>query len=432
MHDTEIQCNIKKIIESVEYPPILINFFIDNKLIIIEDWVEYPTICEIRKQLNLTKQEYKTFVAVDVLEHFLRLLHKETTPGDCPHMRHIVNRFYNYGLKVEDVFTNCTALKNVIIDNMFKKSDSDLLQHLQDTILVLDYNLKNILSMYSEKTSANEKKLKERADIINENVLFSRTNLKGIILEVTDAFSKLSGFSKDELLGKTHGVLRDPDVDDKVYQELWTTISSGKSWKGSFSNIRKDGSKFITSIRIVPSFDKDGNVAEYLGFRYDITASELAKFDQLTKLYNRASFENAFEIYSKEALAKEEPLSILLVDLDHFKKVNDLYGHLKGDEVLVKFSKILLDKTRSSDMCSRWGGEEFAIILPNTDLNIAYEIAERIRLSTQENLMIDDNKTTCSIGVAQMQSDETYEGLFKRVDKYLYQAKDQGRNTTVK
>lgn len=425
-------CNMKRIIESINYPQIVIDFFVENKYELVQNWVDYPTICEIREKLNLSKEEYKTYVAVDVIDHLIRLLHKETTPGDCPHMRHIVSRFYNHGLKVEDVFTNCTALKNVIIDNIVKRDDKKLLEHLHDTILVFDYNLKNILAMYSDKISTNEKKLKERADIINENVLLTRTNLNGEIVEVTDAFIKLTGYSRDEFIGGTHGILRDKNVSDNLYKDLWSTIKVGKIWKGSISNIRKDGSKYITSIRIVPSLDEDGNIIEYLGFRYDITASELAKYDALTKLYNRSSFENAFELYSKEASAKKEPLSILVVDLDHFKKVNDMFGHIKGDEILVNFAKILVDNTRASDICSRWGGEEFTILLPNTHINIAYDIAERIRLSTQEELLINSNVTTCSIGVAQIEEGETYEGLFKRVDKYLYQAKHSGRNKTVR
>jgi diguanylate cyclase (GGDEF)-like protein/PAS domain S-box-containing protein len=429
MDKSSKKCDIQKIVESVEYPKELVDFFYANKENIIQDWASYPTICFIRDELKLTKNEYKKNIATKVVEYFFTLLNGENTPGDCPVMREIINQFYNYGLKVEDVFSNCIALKNVIISNMIK-TDTALLKHLDSTVLVLDYNLRNVLSLYSEKLSQNERRLREKANIIDENVLFTKTDTQGNILQVTDAFVQLTGYSKEELIGKTHSMLRDPDVSKDIYKNLWRTITSGKVWSGSFSNIKKDGSKYISSIKIKPVFENEKIIA-YVAFRYDITAAELAKLDSLTNLYNRSSFEESFALNAKNSISKDKPLSILIADLDKFKNINDTYGHLKGDEILIDFAKILEENTRSSDVCSRWGGEEFAILLPDSDLETAYTIAERIRKSAQNSLKIGDESVTCSIGVAQLKSDESYEELFKRVDKYLYEAKYSGRNKTV-
>jgi diguanylate cyclase (GGDEF)-like protein/PAS domain S-box-containing protein len=420
-------CDIKGIVESINYPTELIDFFITNRDSIIDAWVEYPTMCEIRNKLHFSKNDYKHNIATKVVEYFFTLLNRKNNPGDCPAMRNIVNQFYDKGLEVEDVFYNCIALKNVVVKHMIKECNSFVIKYLEDVVLVLDYNLKNVLSMYSDKIHLNEKKLEEKSHIIDENVLFTRTDPKGKILSISEAFSKLSGYSKDELVGKTHSILRDPDVDSSLYKELWSTIKSGKIWRGSFSNIKKDGSKYIARIRIVPIFDSNDKIIEYIAFRYDITASELAKFDPLTQLYNKSSFEDFFDKYRD----KKQTLSILIVDLDHFKKVNDTYGHLKGDEILIKFADILRKNTRDDDICSRWGGEEFIILLPNSNIKTAYEIAERIRVSTEEELSIDNQAISCSIGVAQVKDNESYEKLFKRVDKYLYQAKSTGRNKTV-
>jgi diguanylate cyclase (GGDEF)-like protein/PAS domain S-box-containing protein len=285
--------------------------------------------------------------------------------------------------------------------------------------------------MYSEKIHLNETKLKEKSHIIDKNVLFTRTNSKGKILSVSDAFSRLTGYSKDELIGKTHSLLRDPDVENDVYKNLWNTIKSGKIWKGSFSNIKKDGSKYIARIKIVPIFDQKDNIIEYVAFRYDITASELAKIDPLTQLYNKSAFENFFTKYTDKDTFKNKEMCILIADLDYFKKVNDTYGHLKGDEILVKFADILRKNTRECDICSRWGGEEFMVLMPGSNIQTAYEIAERIRISSQNELSINNEAISCSIGVAQVRDDESYEELFNRVDQYLYEAKSTGRNKTV-
>jgi diguanylate cyclase (GGDEF)-like protein/PAS domain S-box-containing protein len=422
---------IEKILDTIEYPPYLVEYFTKNKHEIIDNWVEYPTIYEIREQLNFTKEEYKNSLATKVVEYFFTLLYKENMPGDCPVMHLVVNQFYAFGLKVEDVFMNCIALKNVIVQNMVKQADENVMRHMADIMFILDCNLKSVLALYSEKIRLNEKKLKERAEIIEENVLFSRTDLNGKIQEVTDAFSKLVGYTKEELIGQNHSILRDTSVNDEVYEDLWATIKSGKIWKGSFQNLKKDGSAFVANLKIVPVFDDSKNIIEYMGFRNDITATELAKLDPLTNLYNRASFDSAFEKYDKETKLTKQPLSIIIADLDHFKSINDLYGHLKGDEILIQFAQKLLKNTRESDICSRWGGEEFVILLPNSDIKKAYAIAERIRLSAQENLIVNDTKISCSMGVAQKEIGETCEEFFKRADEYLYHAKNTGRNKTV-
>lgn len=425
-------CKTKNIVEEIEYPQYLIDFFHQHKNTIIDEWSEYPTVYELQVQLSLTKLEYKNVIALRVVEYFFTLLNKENMPGDCPVMHQVVNQFYELGLKVEDVFTNCAAMKNIIVQNMLETSNVSIISNISNIMLVLDYNLKSVLSLYSEKIRSHKNELRKKANIIDENVLYSRTNTAGRIIEVTEAFSKLTGYSKEELVGKTHSLLRSPAVSDDVYKELWQTIKAGKVWKGYFPNIKKDGSIFIANLRILPSFNDDGTISEFLAFRDDITASEMAKYDSLTKLYNRASFDYIYEKYVKESEVKSEPLSIMMVDIDYFKSVNDSFGHTKGDEILVTFAEILKQNTRSSDICARWGGEEFMILLPNSKIETAYEIAERVRTFVDKNLQIEDYNVSCSIGVAEKIFNETSDALFSRVDTCLYAAKNRGRNQTVK
>jgi diguanylate cyclase (GGDEF)-like protein len=156
---------------------------------------------------------------------------------------------------------------------------------------------------------------------------------------------------------------------------------------------------------------------------------EKASFDFLTKLYNRRKF-NSFLEYeiSKANRYKEQYFSLLLVDIDHFKNVNDTFGHLVGDNVLQEVSKILTICSRDSDIVARWGGEEFILMLPQTNTEQAYLVAQKLRATIEKHKFDDVKHITCSIGVGQFHKNENKDNLFKRVDDALYKAKRSGRN----
>lgn len=159
---------------------------------------------------------------------------------------------------------------------------------------------------------------------------------------------------------------------------------------------------------------------------------ELASKDELTNSYNRRSFYELGQQLFLIAKRQETPLSVMMLDLDNFKSVNDSYGHLVGDEVLRRFSQLCLNFQRESDVFARIGGEEFALILPNTDILGAIEIAERfvkVVDAMECSVAEHDIDVTVSIGVAQVtESDVELENLRLRADMALYKAKDAGRN----
>jgi diguanylate cyclase (GGDEF)-like protein len=156
---------------------------------------------------------------------------------------------------------------------------------------------------------------------------------------------------------------------------------------------------------------------------------EKASFDFLTKLYNRRKF-NSFLEYeiSKANRYKEQHLSLLLVDIDYFKNVNDTFGHLVGDNILQEVSKILTICSRDTDIVARWGGEEFILMLPQTNIEQAILVAEKLRATVEKHKFDEIKHITCSIGVAQFHRNEDKDTLFKRVDSALYKAKKTGRN----
>jgi len=120
--------------------------------------------------------------------------------------------------------------------------------------------------------------------------------------------------------------------------------------------------------------------------------------------------------------------SIIIMDIDFFKKVNDKYGHKVGDNVLVKIAEILKKNTRNLDVLGRWGGEEFLIICTETDINKAIVIAQKIRLKIEKHNFSIAGHLTCSFGVSQYNKNDKNESTFRRADKALYKAKNSGRN----
>jgi diguanylate cyclase (GGDEF)-like protein/PAS domain S-box-containing protein len=271
-------------------------------------------------------------------------------------------------------------------------------------------------------------------DMLDKNVITSKTDLKGKITYTSKAFCKISGYLPEELLGKNHNIVRHPDMPSSVYKELWNTIKMGETWSGEIKNRTKDGSYYWVQSDISPYYEYGKHVG-YIAVRQDITnkklVEEISVRDHLTKLYNRVKLDEEF---AKEILRSQRfghPLSIIVIDIDHFKSVNDTYGHLVGDSVLVNMAKLLEKNIRTIDILGRWGGEEFIIICPETESKDAYKLAEKIRQNVEKYEFTTVGNKTASFGVSQYVTGENEQQLVDRADKALYKAKEEGRNKVI-
>jgi diguanylate cyclase len=166
-------------------------------------------------------------------------------------------------------------------------------------------------------------------------------------------------------------------------------------------------------------------------------AEQRSNTDALTGLANRRSLEDFFRSAQIAAMETGDPLSILMIDIDHFKKFNDSYGHQVGDQVLRLVAKVLQDSVRDVDLAARYGGEELIAVLPGANIDVCREVAERIRRRISEARLTrratgqEIASVTVSIGVAQFRLAESAEAMVERCDRALYQAKRLGRNRTV-
>jgi diguanylate cyclase len=203
------------------------------------------------------------------------------------------------------------------------------------------------------------------------------------------------------------------------------------------SDIIKETTSFIDATQTFEESLRD-TTSEIDQLKSELEKARQQAFnDALTGLMNRRGFDAALEASINDVMENNEPMCLLLIDIDHFKQVNDTHGHLVGDKVLRGLSKILVNQMRGNDVLSRYGGEEFAVILPNTPITGAITVAENLR-KTARKLRLTNVKTghklteiTISSGVACYRKGESIEDLICRCDKALYRAKNQGRNKTV-
>jgi diguanylate cyclase (GGDEF)-like protein len=160
---------------------------------------------------------------------------------------------------------------------------------------------------------------------------------------------------------------------------------------------------------------------------------EKATHDPLTKVANRAEFDRGLEQMVETHMARQQACSLIICDIDHFKRTNDTYGHQAGDDVLTSFAALLKRKCRPGDLVARYGGEEFVLLCADCDNTAATRRAEAIRqeLANVPQAALSGARVTASFGVTELQAGDTAETLLRRADRALYQAKDRGRNMVV-
>lgn len=157
----------------------------------------------------------------------------------------------------------------------------------------------------------------------------------------------------------------------------------------------------------------------------------LSATDPLTGIYNRAKFNDELKQYVCCSRTHDTTLSLIIIDLDDFKKINDTYGHLSGDNIIVECTNIVRNNIRESDIFARWGGEEFVLLLPDMDIENSFEVGERIREKIENHIFSENIKMTCSFGIAELSIDDNTETILQKADKMLYAAKSSGKNTVM-
>ena len=290
------------------------------------------------------------------------------------------------------------------------------------------------------------------------------TDPEGRIEYVNPQFVKLTGYPLEEVRGKTPRVLRSGENSEDTYKNLWQAIKSGQVWRGEILNHKKNGEMYWTNELIAPVLDGHGAVTNFVSMQQDITERKHAESelrvmntrlqvqlaeietlhdqlreeairDGLTRLFNRRYMEETLEREVSRVERDPQPISVVMMDVDLFKSINDTFGHQAGDAVLQTLGTMLLENTRISDIACRFGGDEMVVVMPGASMDVAIARAEEWRAAfSQMTFTFGEEKinTTLSLGAASFPDQaRSPNELLTAADKALYWAKVK-RNHVVR
>lgn len=282
-----------------------------------------------------------------------------------------------------------------------------------------------------ESNHSTEEQRRQRRQLINAlPVLIAYVDGEQRYVEVNAAYSSWLGTTANWLVGRRVSDVLSEEAYLSSKPHIAAALRGERVLFETSVRHRRDGIRPL-EIEYIPHRDSQGKVRGFYVLGRDISDRTLAERDYLTGVYNRRIFEERLATLYTTAQRYSRPLSLILLDLDYFKRINDHFGHLTGDRVLQHIAGLLRTQSRDADSVSRWGGEEFAILAPETELEQARAFAEKLCTRIQEMPIEPVGHVTASLGVSRLRANESRETFVQRVDKALYRAKAQGRNRVV-
>lgn len=255
------------------------------------------------------------------------------------------------------------------------------------------------------------------------------------IERVNQAFTDITGYLPEEVIGETPRLFKSGRHDKHFYAQLWQAVLETGHWQGEIWNRNKYGDIYPLWQAITAVYDDSGRIRHFIAVFHNIAErkrleeelEQQATRDHLTGTQNRRAFDVAMRKAVRQAERSDNTFSLLLFDIDHFKSINDQHGHDTGDIILKRLATLVGQTLRSTDLLARWGGEEFAILLQDTTAQGASIFAERLRQQVAET-RLHGLAVTISLGIAEYRRGDDPEAILARADSALYRAKRSGRN----
>jgi diguanylate cyclase (GGDEF)-like protein/PAS domain S-box-containing protein len=310
-----------------------------------------------------------------------------------------------------------------------------------DGSVVIEGALADITELHEAETRLMNSEKRSRLLAENAWEVIWTMDLDGKITYVSPAVERMRGITPEEAMRQSLDEIHPPESAASVadyYRQVFAAIEAGTEppmFRGENEYYRKDGSIMTGELQVIPHLDGSGKVIELIGVTRDISERKvfeaelrnLAVTDTLTGVWNRR---HGTELLAADLSARRpgQALSLLMLDIDHFKTINDTFGHQAGDHVLIEIASRLRRSLRGSDMVARWGGEEFVVLLRDCALPDALRLAEDIRAAIAELPFGAMGSLTVSVGVAEARAGEDLTTWLERADQALYRAKRSGRN----
>ncbi len=329
----------------------------------------------------------------------------------------------------DNIYTLISIIKRVKMGEAIQAPErgvSEIKTLSQEFNAMLDAQNKNALTL---QTSLND--IFHYQKVLDDSSIVSKTTPDGVITYANENFLLLCGYTKEEMLGKTHSILYHPETPKKVIRELWKTIKAKQTWKGILKNQKKDGSYYVVNATIEPILDIEGNIVEFIAVRHEITElynkqqelEKLALTDLLTSLNNRAKLIQDLQTSISPALC--------ILDIDGFANINDFYGHEIGDFILTTLGKNLLSYTHEhATRVYRYTSDRFVLLNDEMSRDSFLGLVERVVLKS-DAFEYHFNDITITIKLSVAVSFESKEVIMQSADIILAELKKRNLNFLI-
>lgn len=331
----------------------------EAKVDIISDWIksEFTTIALIK--LDMSKEQFIEEYANNIFDNAIKSFQTEDLITDCPYMQKFVGLLSEKDIGINEAMLICMDLRKVFFEFLYISCGGltnryEVYKKLFDEVfLKLNKNLAGLIKNYNKIFNNQKEELKyskilsEYKKAVDAGSILSKTDKNGIITFANDAFCKISGYTKEELLGKSHNIVRHPDMPSSAFAHMWSTIQSKEVWKGVVKNRAKDGSTYIVNATIVPILDEQDNIVEYIGLRHDITELVMTKEEMTHKAHEiKESVDKAYSM-KLESLVKVIPVPAMIIDIENTvvisnEKFSNIFDMFEKADVIAKIEDMTL------------------------------------------------------------------------------------------
>ncbi len=314
---------------------------------IMKLWLDDKEVVSILDNHHINHGFFIKNYAVEILEYYIGVITGEKNIGDCPVITKLISYLKGKNIKASELFFICNGFKKAVI-NYFYQINLNNKEILDSIEYIFDQNFAGVLQKYSQSIDDVEVKLDKSLSIVDKYIIMSSTDEKGIILYASEAFCNISGYTKKELLGSPHNIVRHPDMSKNLFENMWNTIQSGKVWHGEIKNMKKNGEAYWVDATIEPRFDINGRIIGYDAIRQDITSKKLVQ-EQQSVLIEQSKSAAMGEMISMIAHQWRQPLQAVSILVQKLSVTKMLEGDI-SDELL---DQVVDDVAKQLDYMSK-------------------------------------------------------------------------------